>query len=120
MYTKICGIYSLKFRDSSQYIGKSTDILTRYSSHCSLLKSIKHTDKLQTAYNTYGLPKLQILQTCHKDWLDYLEAAHCSAVRTTLLNTVKLPLVGTRMIRKGLKNGQIDVTLSFLHYLNRQ
>ena len=109
-----CGIYKLEFPSIGVYIGQSVDIERRIGEHFLNLKSGKHTTKLLEAYTLVGLPKVTILQECHKDFLDYLESVWLSSQRLPILNTAKVPLVAGRQNRKSLKNGTINTSKSLL------
>lgn len=65
------GIYKLNFKNTSKcYIGQSNNIELRYISHCTALKAGKASQKLQYAYNKYGIPTLEILLECSIEELD--------------------------------------------------
>lgn len=112
-----CGIYKLEFPSVGVYIGQSVDIERRIGEHVIKLEKGTHTTKLLEAYSLVGLPKATILQTCHKDFLDYLESVWLSSQRLPTLNTTKIPLVSGLQNRKNLKNGTIDTSRSFLEYV---
>jgi group I intron endonuclease len=76
------GIYSITFlKNNKIYIGSSSNILQRWSSHKSRFKNNKHTPLLQNNYNKYGLEniKFDILEECsvedliknEQKWFDY-------------------------------------------------
>lgn len=68
------GIYKLSFTNTHQvYIGQSINIEERYTKHILAMKKGVSSDKLNTAFNTYGIPMLEILCECTKDELDCLE-----------------------------------------------
>lgn len=69
------GIYILKFENTSKvYVGQSSNIQKRFNEHIRSMLSNTSTPKLQEAYNTYGLPKLEILiENCTLDELNLLE-----------------------------------------------
>lgn len=56
------GIYKLSFKGTDKvYIGQSVNIEKRYNSHLSAFYRNKAAKKLQEAYNTYGIPSMEIL-----------------------------------------------------------
>lgn len=63
----------LRFGTSSIYIGQSINIHKRYIEHIRLLKTNKHTNKLLSAYLSFGIPKLEILCICAANLLDIYE-----------------------------------------------
>lgn len=67
------GIYKLIFTDKSIYIGKSVDIEKRWEQHLKAMKKGTHTARIQDAYNSYGLPKLETIMECHPHHIDILE-----------------------------------------------
>ena len=70
------GIYALRFTGTDKvYIGQcSTDIeKIRYKQHLSLFKNNKHSKKLQEAYNTYGIPTIEVICECFIEELNKLE-----------------------------------------------
>lgn len=68
------GIYLLRFKNNSVYIGQSKDIHRRFTTHCNrLVKGIHVNLKMSTTYSKYGLPKLEILLECSSDELDINE-----------------------------------------------
>ena len=70
------GIYILRFNGTdSVYIGQSTNIELRYKSHCTSMRAGKSTTKLQDAYDTYGLPSIEVLLECLEEELDDNEDA---------------------------------------------
>lgn len=57
-----CGIYILKFNGTDKvYIGQSIDIEDRFIKHKSAFKRKASPPKLQSAFDTYGIPTLEIL-----------------------------------------------------------
>jgi hypothetical protein len=69
----VAGIYCIYWEeaDNLYYIGCSNDIEHRvYKQHLYMLKTDRHTNyKLQDAYNTYGTPKVHILEKCTPELL---------------------------------------------------
>ena len=78
----ISGVYGLYFENNNNkyYIGKSYDILKRYSQHCKNLRcNVHHSKTLQNAYNKYGTyPTLYILYKGYGDILSELEIYYIS------------------------------------------
>lgn len=68
------GVYKL-YWDTNHlvYIGKSVNIDNRYRQHKSILLSGMGSKKLQWAYDTYGMPKIEILLECSECELDIQE-----------------------------------------------
>lgn len=68
------GIYILRFKNTSKvYIGQSTNLELRAAQHKALFRASKASQKMQEAFNTYGLPKMEILTECEAHELDSLE-----------------------------------------------
>lgn len=60
-----CGIYILKFSNTAGvYIGQSIDIEDRFIKHKSAFSRKVAPPKLQKAFDTYGMPTLNILAEC--------------------------------------------------------
>lgn len=69
-----CGIYVLKFSGTHKvYVGMSENIESRWAGHKHRLSTGMCSDKLKTAYYTYGMPKLEVICECNKHELDTLE-----------------------------------------------
>jgi len=60
------GIYLLTFGNSLYYVGASKNIPCRYEQHIRDLRAGKHIVKIQDAFNTFGDPKLEILEECNE------------------------------------------------------
>lgn len=86
------GIYQLKFRDGSTYIGKSKDIDRRMLEHKKALETGKAASKLQRAYILSGYPTYEVLLLCHRDHLELLEAACISRIQPDLNTTLAVYL----------------------------
>jgi hypothetical protein len=70
-----CGIYILKFKGTDQvYVGQSIHIEDRYKEHLTKLKHSKGSRRLQSAYDIYGIPELQIVLECPQEDLDACES----------------------------------------------
>jgi group I intron endonuclease len=70
----ITGIYKLSFTGTEKvYIGQSIDIHRRYVAHTRDMQLGASSKKLQDAFNTYGPPTLEILDTCSEEELTDLE-----------------------------------------------
>jgi hypothetical protein len=68
------GIYKLNFNNTDKvYIGQSTNIELRYNIHRTTLKTGKGTRKLQEAYDSFGMPGIEILVECSVQELDSCE-----------------------------------------------
>ena len=80
-----CGIYKLVFNGTNKvYIGQSTNIEKRFGQHCRNLLNGSGTDKLQGAYQEYGLPSLDILTECPYELLDEYEAETIEVFNSTV------------------------------------
>lgn len=90
----ISGIYLLKFiykGQEYQYVGKSVDIMRRFQEHVDSFIKGKAAKKLQTFYNLCGEPEFYIVQRCHPDHIDVLEAYYIDFFKGEYsLNTVKM------------------------------
>lgn len=66
------GIYALYWwKQDLIYIGQSLNIEARFLEHLRMLRKSKHTNyKVQSAYEKYGKPSLEILSTCKLDSLN--------------------------------------------------
>lgn len=69
-----CGIYLLNFNNTDKvYIGQSISIEDRFFKHKSAFIRKAASPKLQNAYNTYGMPNLEILVECSLSELNKTE-----------------------------------------------
>ena len=81
-----CGIYKLVFNGTdSIYVGKSVNIEYRYTAHLRSFKRGESSKKMKDAYETFGAPKVQVLEECDESELDIKELFYISS-----LNTVKM------------------------------
>lgn len=65
------GIYKLVFKGSDKvYIGQSTNIEKRFGQHISSIRNNSANAKLMMAYESFGLPNLEIILECTTDSLD--------------------------------------------------
>lgn len=70
----VSGIYLLRFKDDSIYVGQSRDIYRRYTTHCNKLEKGTHINaKVSSAYSKYGKPMLEIILECSPSNLDINE-----------------------------------------------
>lgn len=68
------GIYRLIFdKYNRYYIGQSVNIEQRYKAHLQKLNNGTANVKMNHAYNTYGIPTLEILCECSKENLNIFE-----------------------------------------------
>jgi len=83
------GIYRLSFNDEMFYIGQAQDIHARLLQHMDKFRKCCAAQKMQAAYNQYGVPESSILLYCHKDYLDIMETYYINelAQYTSCLNT---------------------------------
>lgn len=87
----ICGVYKIDTPDGP-YIGSSTNIFLRFSSHVSDLRSGKHANsRLQKAWDEYGIEafSLSVVKRTDKSQLLKVEAKHASKAGT--LNIAPVP-----------------------------
>lgn len=68
------GIYQINFNDACFYIGQAQDVQARWRQHVDKFKKGRASQKMQSAYNTYGMPEFTMVLHCHKDYLDLMEA----------------------------------------------
>lgn len=88
------GIYLLKFKDETFYIGKSVNINKRWDQHYNSMSKGNHAKLLQYAYNKCGAPDGSVLQECHQDHIDILESYYINKYWSgDILNTTRpMPL----------------------------
>lgn len=87
-----CGIYILYFSDTHKvYVGKSSNIESRYQNHCAKLVEGTHSRKMNLAYKLYGIPKLEIECICDKADLLSKEAYYISLWNSVLDGFNTLP-----------------------------
>ena len=68
------GIYKLAFSGTDKvYIGQSVYIERRFKEHLNSMRQDKSKQKLQSAFNTYGIPTLEIVIECLEADLNILE-----------------------------------------------
>jgi len=68
------GIYALYWWEQDiVYVGKSKDLNLRKYEHLRLMQTGKHTKKVQSAFDLYGLPDFITVQLCDIAQLDELE-----------------------------------------------
>ena len=84
---KICGIYKItNILNNKVYVGQSTDIYTRWTTHRNELNNNRHHNiYLQKSWNKYGEENFQfdILESCAEDSLDEKECYYIE-----LLNSI--------------------------------
>lgn len=89
------GIYALYWEEQDLiYIGQSQNIERRWKEHIAdMQRNVHHNYKVQLAYNSYGIPRHIVLDTCSISKLDELEAAYtnefCSLNNVNGLNIVE-------------------------------
>ena len=98
-----CGIYLLRFNGTKAvYVGQSINIEERYSSHIRYMRAKTTSHKLQYAYDTYGIPTLEILVECDKELLNETENEAIAIFNSvengfnTLSNAEDLPIFPSR------------------------
>lgn len=68
------GIYLLRFKNTDKvYIGQSLNIEGRYKGHLYKFNKGIASNKLQQAFNTFGVPEIEILCECSEQELDKTE-----------------------------------------------
>lgn len=66
-----CGIYLLKFNNTHKvYVGQSLNIEDRYLSHIRNMRNGNTSEKLLSAYNTFGIPYYETLLECTPEELN--------------------------------------------------
>jgi group I intron endonuclease len=69
-----CGIYILKFKGTTKvYVGLSVDIEARFRNHLHSLRTGKSPVKLQEAFQSFGLPEIEVICECSSSDLDRYE-----------------------------------------------
>lgn len=68
------GVYALIFSSGDTYIGKAIDIAARWQQHIDKMLAGKAANKVQTAYNKYGMPEFKVLYYVHSDHIDLVES----------------------------------------------
>ena len=87
------GIYKLSFASGMTYVGQSVDVHERYKQHLESMRKGTAAYLVQKEYNVCGVPEFSVLQVCHPDHLDELEAWYISMQpQFSMLNT-KVPRV---------------------------
>lgn len=88
------GIYRLNFDNKLCYIGQSISLNRRKKQHeyC-MKKGTHHNTNILKAYNTYGFPKFEILETCNIEDLNTREFYYASIEKLPLLNSA--PIIGS-------------------------
>jgi hypothetical protein len=67
------GIYKLTFTSGKYYVGKSIDLETRWKQHFNKFATGKAARPMQLEYDRCGLPKTEMIFSCHKEHIDILE-----------------------------------------------
>lgn len=68
------GIYKLVFQGTDKiYVGQSLNIEKRLISHRRLFNNKSHAKKLQKAFDTFGMPTIELLCACEEHELDTIE-----------------------------------------------
>jgi GIY-YIG catalytic domain len=102
------GIYMLVFPNTTKmYIGQSTNIEKRLSSHISHIKAGTSSSKLIEAFNNFGYPKIEVLLECEESELDALETsiiAEMGSVKNGL-NTLEKACDMPKPDNSGYNNG---------------
>lgn len=78
-----CGIYKLYFNDGSVYVGQSKDCEMRWQQHAKNIQENKATKAMMRAGMFF---QAEILQECHEDWLDILEAQFINLESQPIVN----------------------------------
>lgn len=102
----ITGIYLLRFKDNSIYVGQSKDINRRFTTHCNKLAKGTHVNtKLSSTYTKYGMPSLEVLLECSEDDLDANEIAAIEVYNSINAGLNIAPAAGAFPILNGESNG---------------
>ncbi len=85
----VSGIYELNFNGQAYYIGQAQDIAARWKQHADKFRKGTAAQKMQAAYNKYGLPDFRVVIHCHKDYLDIMETYYINILNKyeSCLNT---------------------------------
>lgn len=120
----ICGIYKLSFAGTDKvYIGQSTNIYKRYKQHLSLLRTNSASSKLQYAYDTFGVPHLDVLLECSELELDCAETEAINIFNSvdcgfnTLYSAVDMPKADNSGTNHGQSKYTKDQLIQVLHSL---
>lgn len=106
-----CGIYKLGFAGTDKvYIGKSENIEVRYNKHKWNLENNNSSKKLQEAYDTYGVPELEILTECSISELNELENMAISLYNSFLDGFNSLETAESMPSLSGESNGNSKYT----------
>lgn len=118
----ICGIYKLLFTGTDKvYIGQSINIGKRYKQHLSLLRANSASNKLQYAYDTFGVPHLEVLLECSALELDCEETEAINIFNSvdcgfnTLYSAVDMPKANNSGTNHGLSKYTKDQLIQVLH-----
>lgn len=92
--TMTSGIYQLNFNNHAYYIGQSVDMETRWKQHADKFRKGTAAQKMQQAYNQFGMPNARSLINCHRDYLDIMEGYYINIQRQFVgcLNTTAPPM----------------------------
>lgn len=125
-----CGIYLLRFSGTDAvYIGQSNRVEYRYTQHLYKLRNKTSSQKLQKAFETYGVPSLEIILECPEDDLDINEKEAIGIWNSAIagLNTYEEPRGspiglsrerGENSATSKYTNEQISLVLFYLVYNN--
>lgn len=98
------GIYVLKFNGTNKvYVGQSIHIEERFAQHKRSLSNKRSNTKLQGAYNTYGMPIVEIILECSLDELFYAET-EAIEIYDSIDNGFNLVLPNSAPIILGVNN----------------
>lgn len=78
------GIYKLIFAPGVEYIGKAINIENRWEEHATSFLRNKAAAKMMAAFKEYGYPEGEIIATCHKDHIDFMECYYIDRERPKL------------------------------------
>jgi hypothetical protein len=77
--TKTAGVYRIDI-NGCYYFGSAVDLEVRRRNHFRLLKNGKHTNAyIQKFYNEGHKPKFKIVETCHREYVKFLEQTYLDA-----------------------------------------
>lgn len=91
------GIYKLTFSSGKFYIGKSNDLDRRWNEHCTKFQKGTAAKNMQAEFNRCGYPEREIINYCHEDHIDILEALYIEGGwGPSILNTSRPTTISTR------------------------
>ena len=113
------GIYRLTFSSGKYYVGKSLDFDTRWKQHFNKFATGKAARPMQLEYDKCGLPKTEVLFSCHKDHIDILEEWLIDQLKgPDMLNTTYPEVTRSKEVCDLINNNHDLLDLSTWDHLN--